>query len=736
MIDFGDGSIEFPILTITAVDGDVIYTEGHLTHTYEGGGSYVATMGSCCRLSGSSGHVNNGDLSYQVHTLVELAGANSSPSIAVAPVVFCPTSGNCSFAFSGSGADPGNHLVWRFAAPSETGDSFFVQPGPPYAPNAATIDPGLGRVTWNTSGATLSEPPLPTYYSTQVIAEEINGSGETVSDAAADFFIALDDDHSVQPDCEDTDSNGSVDNDADGLCDNWETDGIDSNHDHESDVFLPEANPNHPDIYIEIDYMKGRKPQAAALEDVADAFAAHGIALHFFVDEEVPFHEDLGFGPSCSLWSCPEGTVDFDSIKASYFGAPGDRASVNHEERLEALRFAYHYALYADQLGGDHGSSGIAELPGNDFVITLGDSSWRTYGGSGPPKRRDEAGTLMHEFGHNLSLRHGGGDSVNCKPNYLSVMNYTRQTTGFITAQLDYSDRVLPPLDESFLNEAVGIQGPSGAQVVHGPGVHRVSSSSGPIDWNGVPGYQSGVEADVNYISDKPGCEDPSPGDSLGGWDDWDNLALAFQATADFADGVHASVLTQEPEISAADFADEDSDGDGVPNIQDECPTEASSDESGCEPPANETSASSATPGISAQMTKEVQPPPPAGTASIAGKPKVKGNKVLLRLRCAGAGACRGVVKLTTRLAEKAKAKGKGEHKKGARTIVIGKARYSVAAGKRATVHVKLTGKGKALLRHAGKHGLKVKLTGSGIKSRMLKIKSRSRNKRRRRKHR
>ena len=429
-----------------------------------------------------------------------------------------------------------------------------------------------------------------------------------MSEAAADFFIALSDDHSEQPECEDTDSNGSVDNDADGLCDNWETEGIDSNHDHESDVFLPEADPNRPDIYIEIDYMKDRKPQAAALQDVAAAFAAHGIALHFFVDEEIPFTEDLLFGAGCAPF-CPSGTVDFDEVKDGYFGASGDRASVNHEERLGALRFAYHYVLYANELRNLHGVSGIAELPGNDLAITMG--SWRTSGGSGPPTRRNEAGTLMHELGHNLSLRHGGGDSVNCKPNYLSVMNYTRQTTGFITAQLDYSDRVLPPLDETSLNEALGIQGPSGAQVVHGPGLHRVGSSSGPIDWNGLPGSQSGVEADVNYISDEGGCDAPSLGETLTGWDDWDNLALAFQATADFADGVHASVLTQEPEISVQQFEDDDNDGDGVPNIRDECPEEAGpASNVGCPLPQEESpgGGSPATPAAAA----------PGATSSVA----------------------------------------------------------------------------------------------------------------------
>ena len=36
----------------------------------------------------------------------------------------------------------------------------------------------------------------------------------------------------------------------------------------------------------------------------------------------------------------------------------------------------------------------------------------------------------MHELGHNLGLRHGGGDNTNRKPNFLSVMNYAFQLTG------------------------------------------------------------------------------------------------------------------------------------------------------------------------------------------------------------------------------------------------------------------------------------------------------------------
>ena len=39
----------------------------------------------------------------------------------------------------------------------------------------------------------------------------------------------------------------------------------------------------------------------------------------------------------------------------------------------------------------------------------------------------------MHELGHNLGLKHGGGDlEILHKPNYLSVLNYLFQKTGLM----------------------------------------------------------------------------------------------------------------------------------------------------------------------------------------------------------------------------------------------------------------------------------------------------------------
>jgi hypothetical protein len=68
-------------------------------------------------------------------------------------------------------------------------------------------------------------------------------------------------------------------------------------------------------------------------------------------------------------------------------------------------------------------SSGIGDFPGADSIVTLGGFPDAANLPIGTPFM--QASTLMHELGHNFQLRHGGGAfEPNCKPTYLSVMNY------------------------------------------------------------------------------------------------------------------------------------------------------------------------------------------------------------------------------------------------------------------------------------------------------------------------
>jgi hypothetical protein len=95
--------------------------------------------------------------------------------------------------------------------------------------------------------------------------------------------------------------------------------------------------------------------------------------------------------------------------------------------------------------------SGVAQLPGNKVMISLG--LWDKLNLTAT----DGAviGTTLHELGHNLELYHGGFPTVfntqtqllerepQCKPNHLSVMNYTFQVPGLLddngNAHYEYS---------------------------------------------------------------------------------------------------------------------------------------------------------------------------------------------------------------------------------------------------------------------------------------------------------
>lgn len=189
-IFFGDGSSTAPPHTVVAVDAanDWILTEGTFSQTYASAGPFTAFGSVCCRLSGPL-HRNNPDANNRVETVVDFASTTASPVSSISPIVDCPIDAVCQFVVPAVDAD-GQGLRFRFATPFEaTGTSSFNQPGPPQAPNAATVDASSGLYSWDTTGASLN-PSGDSFYSTQVIVENVVGT-TVVSKTAVDFFIRL-----------------------------------------------------------------------------------------------------------------------------------------------------------------------------------------------------------------------------------------------------------------------------------------------------------------------------------------------------------------------------------------------------------------------------------------------------------------------------------------------------------------------------------------------------------------
>ena len=153
-------------------------------------------------------------------------------------------------------------------------------------------------------------------------------------------------------------------------------------------------------------------------------------------------------------------------------------------------------------------------------------------------------------------------------------------------------------------------------------------------------------------------------------------------------------------------------------------------------PLPDEGSAPSPAVGSSQPILPTGTPPKPTpGTAFFARVGQVKGGKALIRTRCVGDTACRGVAKLIARVTAKRAVKRGGNRRlaRRARNVVIGKSRFNIPAGKRGVVRIKLTGTGRKLLKKAGKRGLRVQLVGSGLKKRSVKLKPQVRKRSKRR---
>lgn len=310
----------------------------------------------------------------------------------------------------------------------------------------------------------------------------------------------------------------NLDTDGDALLDYWETYGYDDDGDGVLDVDLPTlgANPKHKDIFVEIDWMRddnhSHKPKAVAITYVERAFknapvtnpdGINGITIHLDTGT-------LGGGNSVAhdqnlspLWT------EFDVIKDANFNP--------------VRRRIFRYCLFAHNYNSTSSSGCARDIPASDFVVTLG--SWNSHVGT----TKQQAGTLMHELGHTLGLRHGGKDHMHYKPNFLSIMNYAFQVDWLRyngkDCKLDYSRFEINRLRETDLNEAEGLTatGP-GKKLLPKYGTRFytdytqavVNDSSANVDWNGNGELDPDAQGDINGDGRLTGLS--------GNCNDWDNL--------------------------------------------------------------------------------------------------------------------------------------------------------------------------------------------------------------------
>jgi hypothetical protein len=349
-------------------------------------------------------------------------------------------------------------------------------------------------------------------------------------------------------------ASAAPDSDGDGLCDaaeaaygtspnNADTDGDAISDLHEVlgaeglDLSYYGASPTHRDIFVYMNYYVA--PFPGALTQAMEAFSASpvtnpdgttGIKLHIIDGGPIAAADQIS--DLQDVWT------QVDAFKAKYYPSRWAKYS--------------HYMLIGYQYNGGT-SSGLARgIPAHDFIVTLG--TWfPSYG-----TQLQQAGTILHELGHDLGLSHGGDEGTNNKPNYLSVMSYRYQVVGLYRdgkdGVIDYSRLQLAAVNESSLLEQAGMP-PTGSTTTTETARYRATfcaglangTVKGPIDFNGDGAFATrSIAADLDCDGFIGTTFQPS-------WNDWTNLIYTGSEFGGGLIGPGAHSLTVTPQIISPD---------------------------------------------------------------------------------------------------------------------------------------------------------------------------------------
>ena len=315
------------------------------------------------------------------------------------------------------------------------------------------------------------------------------------------------------------------------------------------------------DVFLEVDWCVGHEPSDDVLLMLKDTFrkapvqnlnGLWGVNLHIHKSDLISdLCRDI---PLADISAQPGDPPSFEELKRNFFGTEAERAFSTDPEilqdYLDGKRQIFRYLLLVDSIKDLPGSSGYAEIGGNDAIGAMGPFSGGTDDATVDEQKL--AGTILHELGHTLNLNHGGsfGDSINGKPNYISIMNYLLQMPDLVPDRpLDLSIESLAELDEEHLNELLPaitpLQGNPDFTTVVGGRDDVTGDAFAPIiipsglgidyDRDGSPNDPD-VAEDINFFS-IPGLDVPSI-DTLSGHDDWENIRVNFRGSPGFADGV------------------------------------------------------------------------------------------------------------------------------------------------------------------------------------------------------
>jgi len=234
--------------------------------------------------------------------------------------------------------------------------------------------------------------------------------------------VVVDIEHGVQ---------NQLDSDHDGIPDEWETRGVILKDGTE--IPLPDwgADPDTPDVFLQLNWMqetngKSYAPTPEILDDLVQLFDDNGINLFIDAGEvytNIPNYTETFGGETVAY--------------APYYfnGKSVAQTLLKNRADLGERKNIFRLGIIGDQMNPGDFATGNA---------TIGTGAFYVANHSRMTTQEQLRNTILHEFGHNLGLRHNGAadhveglPAATHDPAYHSVMNYKYQVGD--NAIFDYS---------------------------------------------------------------------------------------------------------------------------------------------------------------------------------------------------------------------------------------------------------------------------------------------------------
>lgn len=261
------------------------------------------------------------------------------------------------------------------------------------------------------------------------------------------------------------------DSDGDGINDDEELLGVEDTQDAYGQLLrfpMYGANPTYPDIFIEADWpecvfdpndlTKCGDPYNQDYWQMTANAAVESQELFFF--ELAQLHFDTGV---------PNTDPGTKFIYNDWGGATRHSGLKSEDicDWLSPGRVGYFHGV---RTGGGAGGTGYI---GNE----CSDANW------------DSGITMAHETGHRLNLSHGGNHSnsldINCKPNYMSIMNYSWSGwDDYMGVGFSHNQFAGVTLNPTQMDEMAGLGTTDIEFLSNAKFRYKVDLNTGAVDWN------------------------------------------------------------------------------------------------------------------------------------------------------------------------------------------------------------------------------------------------------------